>query len=53
MILASSNKLVNLLEFESNDEKALNNTMNVLKSGLLSDDFSTASLSGRVITKVS
>ena len=52
MILQSSNKLVSLLEQESSVPRALPMTLNVLKSGLLSEDSTVASLCARCLIKV-
>lgn len=53
MILQSSNKLVSLLEIESTVPRALPMTLNVIKSGLLSEDVAVASLCARCLIKVS
>jgi hypothetical protein len=50
--LLSVNKLVSLLEQECRDEKSVINIMNVVKTGLLSEDPHVTNLSARCIVKV-
>ena len=51
-ILQNSNKLVDLLEDENKDPKAVTQTLNVIKSGLLSEDAQVANICARCINKI-
>lgn len=52
LILHNAQQLVNLLELERGDAKALGMTLNVIKCGLLSEDADVANLCARVLSKV-
>lgn len=50
--LLSVPKLVSLLEHECRDEKSVINIMNVIKTGLLSEEPHVTNLSARCIVKI-
>jgi len=52
MIMQHNNKLVELLELESQDPKALNMTFRVLKSGLFSQNAELVITCAKCLTKV-
>lgn len=52
LVMLGVQNLVTLIELERNDPQALAMTMNVLKSGLLSEDAEVSILCARVLNKV-
>lgn len=52
LIIGGVQILVTLIELERNDPQALGMTMNVLKSGLNSEDLEVSILSARLLNKV-
>ena len=52
LVMQSTQNLVTLMELERNDSQALGMTMNVLKSGLYSEDVEVANLCARVLNKI-
>lgn len=53
LVMQSTQNLVTLLELERNDVQALSMTMNVLKSGLYSEEIEVAALCARTLVKIS
>ena len=52
LIIGGVQILVTLIELERNDPQALGMTMNVLKSGLISENLEVSILSARLLNKV-
>ena len=52
LIMQSTQNLVTLMEIERNDIQALGMTMNVVKSGLYSEDVEVVNMCARVLVKI-